>query len=364
MHQLLLFFAFRAKMNGYKYNPLQHFGGIQMKKLLSIILALTLCLSLFTACGEEDKLAEEIYVPIRTGNSINYDTTVAYKGSITEREVLEASITYPYSTDLAFTLTGGTVSQFDIHQDMKVSKGDVLCVLSDEALEEEIVIQKLKLDSAKNTYEVLIEQGASEEEIAFAKIDYDIEQIEYDTLVEQRDFLVLRAPFDGTITSVGNVWVGASVKQNQTICTIVDASRPCLTAVDYRGVLKNVEFGTKVEVDQGALVSTTGKIVDFRTTTSRWGFDDEPITVNQYVIQCDEEVEFSDMGGIEVTFTTLRRDEAIIVPSNAVFETDEGHYVNVLINGVKVQITVTVGVVSGDKTEILTGLEGGETIIL
>ena len=70
------------------------------------------------------------------------------------------------------------------------------------------------------------------------------------------------------------------------------------------------------------------------------------------------------MGGIEVTFTTLRRDDAIIVPSNAVFETDDGYYVNVLIDGIKVQYNVTIGVISGDKTEILTGLEGGETIIL
>ncbi|MBQ8623787.1 MAG: hypothetical protein IJ424_05325 [Oscillospiraceae bacterium] len=335
-----------------------------MKRLLSIVLVLILSLTLFTACNEEDKVAQEIYVPIRTGNSINYETVVAYRGSITEREVLTAEITYPYSTNLAFTLTGGTIAHIDLRPDMSVKEGDVLCRLSDEALEEEIVIQKLKLDSAKNTYEILIEKKASEEEIAFAKIEYDVEQLEYDALIEKREHLVLKAPFDGIITYVGNVWNGASVRQNQTICTIADASRPRLAANDYRGVLKNIEFGTKVEVNQGALANTTGKVVDFRTTSTRWGFGDDPITVNQYVIQCDEEVEFSDMGGIEVTFTTLRRDEAIIVPTDAVFETDEGHYVNVLMNGVKVQITVTVGVVSGDRTEILTGLEGGEVIII
>lgn len=333
-----------------------------MKKLLSIILVLVLCLGLFTACGEEDKVAQEIYVPIRTGNSINYDTVVAYRGSITERETLEASVTYPYSTDLGFTLASGTISYLNVRNDMTVSKGDVIAKLSDEALEEDIVIQKLKLDSAKNTYEVLVNKKASKEEIEFAKISYEVEQLEYDTLIERREHLVLVAPFDGRIVSTGNVWVGASVRKNQTICTIVDASRPCLTATDARGLLKNVEFGTKVEVNQGAIASTTGKVVDFRTTTREFG--DNKFTVNQYIIQCDEDVEFSDMGGIEITFTTLRRDEAIIVPTNSVFETDEGHYVNVLVDGVKVQVTVTVGVVSGDRTEILTGLEGGEKIIV
>lgn len=335
-----------------------------MKKLLSFLLVLVLCLMLFTACNEEDKVAEEIYVPIRTGNSINYETVVAYKGSITERETLTAEITYPYSVNLSFTLTSGTIAHVDLRPDMSVKEGDVLCRLSDEKLEEDIVIQKLKLDSAKNTYEVLVNKGASEEEIGFAKIDYEVEQLEYDTLIERREHLVIKAPFDGKITYVGNVWNGASVRQNQTICTIVDTSRPSLAASDYRGVLKNIEFGTKVHINQGALADTTGKVVDSREVSAHWGFNDNPINVMQYVIQCDEEVEFSDMGGIEVTFTTLRRDEAIIVPSDAVFETDEGYYVNVLIDGVKVQTTVTIGVISGDRTEILTGLEGGEKIII
>lgn len=336
-----------------------------MKRILLILLVLIMCATFFTACNDEDKVAQEIYVPIRTGNSINYDTTKAYRGSITERVKLDAELTYPYTTDLAFTLTGGKIAQLNVRQDMKVKKGDILCVLSDDALEEEIVIQKLKLDSAKNTYEVLKSQGASQEEIDFAKIDYDIEQVKYDNLVEQRDFLVLKAPFDGTITSVGNVWHGGNVNKNQRICTISDSSRAALTAIDIYGQLSDIEFGTSVKVKQGELVETTGKVVDFiETETRRNWFEEGTTVVNSYVIQCDEEVEFFDMGGIEVTFTTLRRDDAIIVPSNAVFETDDGYYVNVLIDGIKVQYNVTIGVISGDKTEILTGLEGGETIIL
>lgn len=333
-----------------------------MKKTAIYLMILTLCLSLFTACSDKNNVEDEIYIPIRQGNAINYDTTVAYKGSITETVTLEAEIDYPYSTDLCFTLTGGTIVEFYAREDMKVAKGDLIARLSDEKLEEEIVIQKLKLDSAKNTYEVLMDQKADESEIEFAKIEYDKQQVEYDRLVEMRDHLILRAPFDGTITSVGHAWWGATVEQNQRICTIVDASRPCLTATDRYGELSNIEFGTKVYVKQGALAETSGKVVDFVTVT--WGVGDNFRELNRYIIQCDEEVEFSDMGGIEVTFTTLRRDDAIIVPTNAIYETEDGYYVNVLLNGAKVQYTITIGVQSDDKTEVLTGLEGGEQIII
>lgn len=334
-----------------------------MKKLLSVLICAVLCLTLFTACGNKNKAEDEIYIPIRSGNKVNYDTAHAYVGTILEEVYLEGTFSSPYSVDLAFTMTGGTVEQFNVRVDQDVKKGDVIATLSDDALEEEITIQKLKLDSAKATYETLLEKDPDGDETKFSKIEYDIEQAEYDALVEQRNWLVITAPFDGRVTYSGDYWWGASIRQNATVCTIVDTSRQWLTVTDNRNSLTNVSFGTAVKIKQGALVDTTGHVVDVRTEDVRWG--GESFTVNQYVIQVDDEsAEFEDLGGIEVIFTTLRRDDAVIVPSNAVYETDEGYYVNVLIDNVKVQVTVTIGIVSGDKTEILTGLDGSETIIL
>lgn len=334
-----------------------------MKKLLAVLICAVLCLGLFTACGDKNNADDEIYIPIRQGNRVNYDTAYAYIGTILEQVHLEGSFSTPYSTDLAFTMTGGTVEQFNVHVDQEVKKGDIIATLSDDALEEEITIQKLKLDSAKTTYETLVKQDPDGDETKFAKIEYDIEQIEYDALVEQRNWLVITAPFDGKVTYAGNYWWGATVRQNATICTIVDTSRKCLTVADNYGALSNVSFGTAVKIKQGALVETTGKVVDIRTEEAGWGGD--TFTRNRYIIQVDDEdAAFEDFGNIEVIFTTLRRDDAIIVPTNAVYETDDGYYVNVLIDNVKVQTTVTIGIVSGDKTEILTGLDGSETLIL
>lgn len=334
-----------------------------MKKILSLLICAVLCATLFTACSNKNNAEDEIYIPIRQGNHVNYDTAHAYKGTILEEVYLEGTFSTPYSTNLAFTMTDGIVEQFNVHVDQEVKKGDIIATLSDDALEEEITIQKLKLDSAKTTYETLVDIDPDGEETKFAKIEYDIEQTEYDALVEQRDWLVIKAPFDGRITYTGNYWWGANIRKNATVCTIVDTSRQWLTVNDGRNSLSNVSFGTAVKVNQGAIVHTTGHVVDVRTVETRWG--GESFTVNQYIIQVDDETaEFEDFGNIEVIFTTLRRDDAIIVPSNAVYETDDGYYVNVLIDNVKVQVTVTIGIVSGDKTEILTGLDGTETIIL
>ena len=352
-----------------------------MKKLLSVITAAMIFCVLLVSCGEVS-VDDEVYIPIRTGNKVNYNTAHAIKGTILEQVTLDGSVTTPYTVDLSFTQMGGKIVELNIRQDFEVKEGDVIAVLDSTELEDEIVIQKLKLDSAQATYDNLRAQGANKNDIEFAKIDLDIEQYEYDVLVEKREFLVLRAPFDGRITSVNNYRVGSSINQYAALCTISDSSKVCLTARDSRGLLTNVAFGTRVDIAQGAISSTTGRVVDTITTEAGgwgngfgfgFGFDfgggDMPSEVTTYVIQCDEEIEFLDIGGIEVTFTTLRRDDAIIVPADAIYEaTDAGNvtssYVNVLMNGIKVQTPVTVGIISGEKAEILNGLDGSETLIL
>ncbi len=322
-------------------------------------------LSFMTGCSDKGNADDEIYIPIRQGNAVNYDTARVIKGTIIEEVTLQGGFTNPYSQNLSFTMTGGTMEQFDLHVDQEVKKGDLIANLADDELEEDIEIAGIKLDSAKTVYETLLAKSPNSDETKFAEIDYQIAQTEYDALVAQREWLTIYAPFDGKITYAGNFWWGANVRQNQTVCTIVDSSRACLTVADSRNQLSNISFGTAVKVQQGAIASTTGRVVDVRTTEQRNWFTDETSVVNSYIIQIDDpDVKFEDFGEIQVIFTTLRRDDAIIVPSNAVYETDDGYYVNVLINNMKVQYDVTIGIVHGDKTEILTGLDGTETIIL
>lgn len=338
-----------------------------MKRIFIVITVLALCLSAFCGCSKKENTDGEIYIPIRKGNQVNYNTVHAYKGTILEQEVLEAAFTTPYYTDLSFTMMEGTIAELNVHEEMDVKEGDIIATLDSEQLEDDITVQKLKLDSAKSTYEILQQKG-SKEDVAFAKIDMDIEQAKYDELCEKRDFLTIKAPYDGKITYVGRYKSGSNIARNATLCTIVDTSRVCLSAID-NGRLGDIGFGAKVEITQGALVTTTGTVVDvvteeFTGDFGGFGGGNHTYTANRIVIKPDEDVKFEDFGSIQVTFTTLRRDDTVIVPSNAVFEFGNGYAVNVLVNGVKIQTTVSVGIVSGDRTEIVSGLDGTETLVV
>ena len=340
-----------------------------MKKALSILLVIALIPSLLCGCEKKED-ESDIYIPIRTGNSVNYDTVRAKVGTIMEQVSLDGAFGNPYTVDLSFTRMSGTVATVEVHDDQEVKKGDIIATLDSSELEDEIVVQELTLNSAKSTYENLQSQRASADDIEFARIAYEIEQYEYDKLVENREYLTLRAPFDGRIVSLRSYGVGSKIEQYATFCTISDSSRLCLTATDNLGQLTNISFGTRVDIVQGALVTTYGKVVDTITTQRYDRESGQNIDVTSYVIQCDEEgVEFAELGGIVVVFTTLRRDDAVIVPTEAVFEAVDdnnvtSNFVNVLMNGIKVQTAVTVGVISGDQTEIVSGLDGTETLIL
>ena len=336
-----------------------------MKRIFAAITAMAVGLTMLTACADEGNLEGEIYIPIRQGTTVNYNTAKVYRGTIMEQVTLDAEFTTPYYTDLAFTMMGGTLDQIYVHQDMEVSEGDIIATLKDDEVEELITEKKIILDNAQQTYDMILESG-TEDEIEFAKIDLEIAQAEYDDAVYRREFLTIKAPYDGKITSVSGYWSGAQIEKNAWICTIEDSTRVCLSAVDNsNGQLTNIGFGAKVDIKQGAIASTTGKVVDV-VTEEFGGFGNfGGRTETRYIIKPDEDIAFMNFGTIEVTFTTLRRDDALIAPSNAVFEFgDDGYAVNVLVDGVKIQTPVTIGIVSGNQTEILEGLDGTETLIL
>ena len=93
-----------------------------MKKILSLLICAVLCVTLFTACGNKNNAEDEIYIPIRQGNHVNYDTAHAYKGTILEEVYLEGTFSTPYSVNLAFTMTDGVVEQFNVRVDQEVKK--------------------------------------------------------------------------------------------------------------------------------------------------------------------------------------------------------------------------------------------------
>lgn len=62
-------------------------------------------------------------------------------------------------------------------------------------------------------------------------------------------------------------------------------------------------------------------------------------------------------------FILKRQTDTLNVPSEAVKDSEEGKYVEILVNGKPERAPVEVGIVGNERTEILSGLEEGEEVI-
>ena len=78
----------------------------------------------------------------------------------------------------------------------------------------------------------------------------------------------------------------------------------------------------------------------------------------------DEDSELFDFGDVSVVFDVYTRPDTVVVPQKAVRELAGRKFVNLLVDGVKIEQDVETGIEDGKNIEILSGLAGGEELIL
>lgn len=329
-----------------------------MKKLLLMALCLASVLML-GSCGKQEE-QKEIAIPIYEAETVKYKTATAELGEISERYVQTGSYGYPYEETITFGMSG-QIDQIYVTEDQGVSKGDLLCTLFSDDLDQQIEEKAVYLNQAQRTLSTLYNDGAGWEEIQMAQYDLDIQQMEYDHLLEQKDKYNVYAPCDGFFSSwgirSGQFGRFAWVYSGQVFGTASDTSEEFLICKIYDDPLNNVNFGTSVVLSQGAN-ETSGKVVDIIHD------DNGEYSSYIYVVRPDEDNGLFTFGDVQVSFNVYSRLDAVIVPSKAVKTVGERHFVNLLIDGVKIEQDVEIGIVDGSKTEITSGLVGGEELIL
>jgi hypothetical protein len=134
-------------------------------------------------------------------------------------------------------------------------------------------------------------------------------------------------------------------------------SQKCLVADVFDNALENVNFGTKLTLTQD-LAESTGKVIDIIYS------DSGGMTTYSYVISVDNDTAFDSYQKVSCCFDVYSKVDTVTVPSDAVKQTNDRAYVNLLIDGTKIEQDVEIGIVDDDKTEILSGLSGGEEVII
>ena len=189
-----------------------------------------------------------------------------------------------------------------------------------------------------------------------------VTQLGYATVTAPRDGIVTRKYVEeGSIVTAGrSSFSGAG--SGVAIVDIADISRMfALVNVDETDIA-NIEVGQEVDMTVEAYPDElfSGKV----TKIAPQSVVDQNVTT----IPVTVEVELPDprlKPGMNVTcdFVTGRKTDVLMVPNEAVKETDNGSTVTVIENGKQVERKVGIGLVGKDNTEILKGLRRGQKVV-
>ncbi len=173
----------------------------------------------------------------------------------------------------------------------------------------------------------------------------------------------LRAPFAGQVLSLG-IAPGSSVKSFQAVLTLADPARLEIRAIPAAEDLNLLGIGQSAVVrlssQQGK--DLTAKITGLPlvlSTTSSTGSQDT--SVHLTLDESDVLLQLGDAATILVTIDT--RENVIWLPPAAIRTFQGENFVFVESGGLQRRVNVTLGLNSGDRVEIVSGLEEGQSVV-
>lgn len=350
-------------------------------------LLLTLCLSLSSAaCAQE---IPELLDPV----NVQLDTFVACVDEISKLEVHDASVV-PHVEEMYFS-QAGTIDTVHVVIGEQVKAGDVLVTLNQDAQTRQMESLRAEIEALETeasyaqqlvTIDLAIlevekralENQHTPDETAIALKDLEMEELllqqemeaavralklselrgKLETLETEISHNALHAPFDGRVIHMAEISRGSYVSAYAPLLFLADDSRLSIRseyisaytlgyASDMYALIDDKRYSlTPVEMDTQQYVSLI-----FSGETPMTDFiihePDENITAGKYAAVCLE---------------SLKREAALLVPSNALYLGDGTRYLYVIENGVRVRRDVKTGVTNGVMTQIIEGLEEGERV--
>ncbi|MEV4016268.1 biotin/lipoyl-binding protein [Nonomuraea angiospora] len=321
------------------------------------------------------------YAQLGTGQAAGQTavrTVTASRGSVVASVSASGAVESSKSRALSFGTTG-TVEKVYVKAGDKVSKGDILARLDDDAAQE-------SLSAAKATYDEAVDDGTSTAQLYASYIKARNAYREAQRTVAAT---VLKAPFKGTITAV-NGTVGGSSSGSGTGSGSASGSGSSAASgqssgsggaqssggfVELADTGKLQLVGTFTESDVGKLkngqeatvtfdalpgVTATGKVTQIQPVASTSNnVVQYPVTVT--FTKVPGQVRLGQTATVEVVVG--QADDVITVPSTAVSTSGGQTTVTLLRNGTQTRTPVEVGVQGTTLTEIKSGVSEGDQIV-
>ncbi|MFB9526321.1 efflux RND transporter periplasmic adaptor subunit [Nonomuraea roseola] len=290
-------------------------------------------------------------------------TVTATRGTVTASVTASGAVESALSRSLAFGSTG-TVARIYVKAGDKVSKGEILARLDDDAARE-------SLASAAASYEAAVDDGTSTTALYAA---YVKARNAYRAALREVEGTVLKAPFAGTVTALNGAEGGssngssggsdASTGQNAGtgFIELADTGRLKLVGAFTESDVTKLKVGQPASVSFDALsgVTATGKITQIEPVAATSdNVVQYPVTIS--FTEVPDQVRLGQTATVEVVTGTA--ENVVTVPSSAITTAGGQSTVTLLKDGRQVRTPVEAGVKGTATTEIRSGVAEGDLLV-
>ena len=312
------------------------------------------------------------------------------RGDIVKTVLVDGNLEMPNKAYLSFGATG-TVEDVLVDEGNNVTKDQVLARLDAQSLNSSVEMAELQVEiaeeqvkAARAQYEIAqinLDEGGSlpgeSEEVLelrvdmakasweTAKLNLEIAELSLESAELNLEKAVIVAPFDGVVTDI-------TITEGKEITTATLAT-PAISLVDtseieIRGFIDEIDVAI-VKVGQAANI-TLDALPDEEVMGSV-AFISLVSTTRAGVVSYETIITLKNPSaglkdGMSATAEVIieRRDDVLLIPNRAIRGTLENPMVVVLVDEQEEEREITLGLTDGINTEVLSGLEEGEKVVL
>ena len=353
------------------------------KLILIYLISMVMLLTVSCQRGTQEEVQEEEKIPVYVTQveKGNIENTVRYLGNI------EAA-----GEVMVFSKIPNQITSIKAYVNDQVDKGDVLAVVKNTKLEQAVKQAQAGLESAQANYEnVLTEWNRTKrlyEEDAISKSQYDAVQAQkksaksgvdqaqaaLENAKEQYEDSFIKAPISG-IVSDRNYDPGEQTSPQQPAYGIVNMDKVKIKLDVVEEDLAKIEKGNKVYVKVN---SYPDQVFEGQVKTVYPTINPRTRTAQVEVVLDNKDGKLKSGMYATVNIVTQSSQNTVMIPSYTVVEkTTRKHmggeltnteievsrYVYVIKDSVAHRRDIKAGIINDDYTEVLAGLEPGETLV-
>ncbi len=329
-----------------------------MNKLSAAVLALVLA-GLAAGCsdgraGDEAAKKDEASIPVEVGRATAGAIEAAYRGTATLEAEDEATVN---------AKTGGVIEQILVEEGQRVRAGQVLARLETERLRLEVARAKATLDKLEQDFKrnesVYQRNLVSREAYERTKFELEGARAAYDLARLALQEAEIQAPFDGVI-SLRHIKLGNLIQPGSPAFRVTRMDRlQAQIYVPERDIHKlaagqpaTIAVDAWPDRQFSGQILRVNPVVDAATGTVK-------VTV---ALAQQPELKPGMFGRVEILYD--RRDNALLIPKDALLTEDARHSVFVVADGRAHRRPVRIGYSDNQHYEVLDGVTAGELLVV